>query len=98
MGRVEVRTCRGWEIACTYFIFGIWHDFPSELVGGGDIGIARPNLLAIVKDQSRKFSDQLVPLEMKRERITLERRLDVAYLKGWDGKVSRFHIPTEGCC
>jgi len=55
--------------------------------GGGDDenGSIRFNLLAIVKDQFCKFSDQLELL--KRERNTLERHLDEAYPEGWGDKV-----------
>ncbi|KAF9649505.1 cysteine proteinase [Thelephora ganbajun] len=55
--------------------------------GGGDdeTGSIRFNLLAIAKDQFCKFSDQLELL--KRERNTLERRLNDAYPEGWGNKV-----------
>ena len=63
--------------------------------GGGDDenGSIKFNLLAIVKDQFCKVSDQLELL--KRERNSLERRLNDTYPEGWDDKVSLFSlIPT----
>jgi ubiquitin carboxyl-terminal hydrolase L5 len=55
--------------------------------GGGDeeTGSIRFNLLAIVKDQFCKVSDQLELL--KRERDILERQLNAAYPEGWEDKV-----------
>jgi len=64
--------------------------------GDGETGNISFNLLAIVKDQFCKFSDQLELL--KRERTSLERRLSDAYPEGWGDRVSRFsHILAEGC-
>ena len=63
--------------------------------GGGDDenGSIKFNLLAIVKDQFCKVSDQLELL--KRERNSLERRLNDTYPEGWDDQVSPFSlIPT----
>ena len=59
--------------------------------GGGDDenGNIKFNLLAIVKDQFCKASDQLELL--KRERNALERRLKDSYPEGWDDKVG--HLP-----
>jgi hypothetical protein len=56
--------------------------------GGGDDenGSIKFNLLAIVKDQFCKVSDQLGLLE--RERISLERQLSKAYPGGWNDKAS----------
>ena len=55
--------------------------------GGGDeeTGSIRFNLLAIVQDQFCKVSDQLELL--RRERDTLERRLNSVYPEGWESKV-----------
>ena len=55
--------------------------------GGGDeeTGSIRFNLLAIVKDQFCKVSDQLELL--KRERDSLERQLNDVYPEGWESKV-----------
>lgn len=55
--------------------------------GGGDeeTGSIRFNLLAIVKDQFCKVSDQLELL--KRERDSLERQLNNVYPEGWGKKV-----------
>ena len=55
--------------------------------GGGDeeTGSIRFNLLAIVKDQFCKVSDQLELL--KRERDSLERQLTSVYPEGWRNKV-----------
>jgi len=55
--------------------------------GGGDeeTGSIRFNLLAIVKDQFCKVSDQLELL--KRERDSLERQLNSVYPEGWRGQV-----------
>lgn len=55
--------------------------------GGGDeeTGSIRFNLLAIVKDQFCKVSDQLELL--KRERDSLERQLNNVYPEGWGDKV-----------
>ena len=63
--------------------------------GGGDDenGSIKFNLLAIVKDQFCKVSDQLELL--KRERSSLEKQLRETYSGGWDDKASRFSlIPT----
>ena len=56
--------------------------------GGGDDenGSIKFNLLAIVKDQFCKVSDQLELL--KRERAFLEKHLDKTYPEGWRDKVS----------
>ena len=58
--------------------------------GGGDseTGSIRFNLLAIVKDQFCKLSDNLELL--KRERNALERKLNDAFPEGWNDKVGRF--------
>ena len=67
--------------------------------GGGDeeTGSIRFNLLAIVKDQFCKFSDQLELL--RRERDALERRLNGSYPEGWRNKVCRFLlVSTENLC
>lgn len=65
--------------------------------GGGDDenGSIKFNLLAIVKDQFCKVSDQLELL--KRERSALERGLDKNYPGGWGNEVSHFSpISTLG--
>lgn len=61
--------------------------------GGGDeeTGSIRFNLLAIVKDQFCKLSDQLELL--RRERDALERHLSSAYPEGWRNKVIIFPSP-----
>lgn len=58
--------------------------------GGGDeeTGSIRFNLLAIVKDQFCKVSDQLELL--RRERDSLERQLNNVYPDGWEDKVVIF--------
>ena len=63
--------------------------------GGGDeeTGSIRFNLLAIVEDQFCKVSDQLALL--KRERDTLERRLNEAYPQGWENKACRSSLPPS---
>ena len=62
--------------------------------GGGDeeTGSIRFNLLAIVKDQFCKVSDQLELL--KRERDKLESRLKGAYPNGWGDKVGYLSLPS----
>lgn len=62
--------------------------------GDGENGSIKFNLLAIVKDQFCKVSDQFELL--KRERNSLERRLHEVYPEGWDEKVSCFPPSLTG--
>lgn len=63
-----------------------------NLLSGGSENI-RFNLLAIVDDRYETASDELEML--KRERIQLERRLDVEYPEGWSEKVRYSYSPIQ---
>ena len=64
--------------------------------GGGDDenGSIKFNLLAIVKDQFCKVSDQLELL--KREQSSLTRELDKTHPEGWDAKASYLFLISWG--
>jgi len=75
VGEIPVESSRGWmDIARPAL--------RRKMQKYGDV---RVNLLAIVQDQYQKLSDQLELL--KREKVSLERRLNETYPDGWGDKV-----------
>ncbi|TFY56042.1 hypothetical protein EVG20_g9089 [Dentipellis fragilis] len=61
--------------------------------GEGDI---RFSLLALVDDQYQKASDQFELL--KREKVSIERRLDEALPEGWKHRVDPLLVISDGIC